>query len=227
MLPTDVSRTGIMFDPTRGAFPTLAHLSYDTDPVFGPWLVIATDPTIHSYSDDAQEAMDETNWATILDALPEGPPEEINSYHGPDMTPEVTAVGYGLCRDTFDTYLIVSPENSDLIDTMAEFHGALEGYPLLDEDAYSEREYDAWQEWVMTGGLEYDTCSELIDLGADEDTVDLISDQWSDIAPIVSSRLDYSNGFYGECSPEFHVAVAEAIAQGIGAALLGGMRVRY
>lgn len=231
MRSPDITQTGIMFDPSRGGFPSLSRVAYlfGADLAdWGNWLVVASDPHCYRYADDDAEAMDQTNWDAIVGELPDGEPEMVNPYSGlPTMEEEIRAAGYGIWRDSPAYLLIVAPDNADLIDTMTDLHGQLEDYPLLDESAYSEREYETWQQWVMTGGLESDTTRDLIDAGADEDTIDLLSDQWSDVAPIIASRLDYWNGFTGECGPEFHIATAECIAQGIGAALLGGLRLTY
>src|SRR5919106_3237506 len=70
---------GIMYTrPSDGEFPTVADIersswsldlyAVDTEP-FADWLAIAYNPRSLRYGDDDREAMDETNFDAIMDAL--------------------------------------------------------------------------------------------------------------------------------------------------------------
>lgn len=220
-MPTSRPMVGIMFDTLTSddtPFPTLdraVHYSCEDAEGFAGWLAVASDPNRLQYFDDDAQAMDETNWDVIVGALDE-PAEYCNprtAYSRGmvdiDMSEEISAAGYALYHDTFQTYLIVDPANEELLDTMIELRSNLEGYPMLDDDAYSEREMLAWNEWMLRGGLENDTLRELSSL--DDDTAEAVSDAWAEVAPIACNYLHYWNGFSGEHGPDFSECVATAV----------------
>jgi hypothetical protein len=221
---------GIMFDECRNTpFPALTHAVYyscEDAPEYADWLAVAADPNRMRYFDDDAQAMDETNWNVIVGAL-----DEAAEYCNPDsaysrscagtldMSEEITTAGYAFYHDTFQTFLIVSPDNEELLDTMISLRSSLADYPILDEMEYSKRETEAWDEWMLRGGLESDTLRELADQGADEDTLDTISEAWADLAPQACEHLDYWYGFTGEHSPVFSVCIARVIGDAITATI--------
>jgi hypothetical protein len=161
-----------------GEFPTVADIersswsldlyAVDTEP-FADWLAIAFDPRSLRYGDDDREAMDETNWDAIVAALVDRDGDPIAERDVPKVysayrnvsdgtktrriwdlawvtegADEAIAVGVAV----IGSLLAVAPDNEDAVEAMRECSRALADYPLLDEDAYSEREYEAWQEYT-------------------------------------------------------------------------------
>lgn len=126
------------------------------------WWEVGRDPHCDMYGDDDREAMDETNWDAFL--------SDLGGKDGDDQCPMIYARtrwgGWELerddCRDgtcehgyaIVDHCLFVR-EGSDAWDTWEDVQRALANYPLLDDEAYSRRERDAWQEY-MDGGWAYD-----------------------------------------------------------------------
>ena len=210
-----ISQLSIMFDTCKGEdWPRVRRLVSwlaDDEQPLADWFVVATDPSRVRYFDDDSEAMDETNW----DALPIDRSELFDTSDPESVNPldEIVAAGVGFYRDTFETYLIVAPGNEEVLDAMLDTRKSLSDYPLLDEDAYSEREYNAWLDF-MSDGLRYDTLRDLSG-PIDEDTVEAISDAWDDIAPAAAQHLHYYNGFSGEHGPDFSECIARTLVDGL------------
>lgn len=225
----NIPRIGIMFDADPYAdrpFPRLAdvitgdagtagideHLPYRF-PVedFPGWMVVALDPRGWMYGDEDQRAVDVTNWEVIADAA--GPIHRMRYY---DITDADIAAGHGAGAVLVDGVLLVAPprgdddgEQIDRIDALAGLAGALADYPVLDDDAYSEREAEAWNDFAADG-LRSDT---IRDMPADmpEETVDAIDNAWPAIWPAAMAHLDYWSGFTGEHGPDFGDAVARTL----------------
>jgi hypothetical protein len=219
-------RIGVMFDTYRiggstfpslkdeTLFPTLdraVHYSCEDAEPYANWFAIAADPSRMRYFDDDAEAMDETNYDVVVTALG-GTPECCNPGTGYsrgfvdlDMSEEIDEAGYAYYHDTFQNFLIVDPNRKDLVDEMVRLRSQLEGYPLLDEDTYSDREHNAWVEY-MDNGLRYDTKLSFLD----EETAELFDDHWDTVAPAACQQLDYYYGFSGEHGPDFSEAIGRA-----------------
>jgi hypothetical protein len=225
---------GLMFDQ-RGEFPTLAavdrepwHLdlySIDTEP-FEEWLAIAVDPTRVTYFDDDREAMDETNYAVLLDDLTtllrdddreQDIPSVFASYASPGGTgpmwvttgtEDALAAGVAVIGQV----LAVASDNADAIDAMREAKRALADYPLLDDEAYSEREWDAWAEYAPTAWT--DEIRDAVRSGwMDDDTAEALEDaDAGEMVGALSSDLHYSYGFSGEYGPPFLELFASRLA---------------
>lgn len=113
------------------------------------------------------------------------------------------------------------------VERLVDLSSALADYPILDEDDYSQRECEAWNEWAESGGLQYDTMRDLREAGMDESIVEALDDSWSDVWPIAMQYTNGTNGFTGECSPDFHECLVEALARGTVRALVGRSVLAY
>ena len=186
-----IGNDGIFFDDYNGnAFPTVTDTRpYNISEQFSEWLVIARNPRYLSYAEADREAMDETNYAAILESLPVSPVEvsyywRDGQFRMDDIDAAVAAgiasidIGrpYGNCLVIApDTYAFPAPlpgyeterDETLLVDEMIRLRSALADYPLLDEQAYSEREYAAWQDYAPDAWSD-----EIRDLSASD------SDQW-------------------------------------------------
>ena len=202
------------------AFPIASSIPHNDFPSeLQGFFLVASDPTRFAYPcDEGSEAIDSTNWAVVAGHVPSSLVPEITYLPSADEVEEAIEVGAVFFRDTFETFLLVDPsseEGEDLIDTFEALRGALEGYPLLDEEAYSNLENEAWEAFVLEGGMQWDVTRELRDLGVDEVTIDAIEEAWETVAAEAASKLDYVNGFEGTCSPPFEVVVLEVVVEGL------------
>lgn len=221
-------RTGIMFS---APFPTLADADRDASSSFligagvpdelAEWLAVSYDPRGWSYSDEDAEAMDETNFDAIRDAVTTdaelGVPEVRCDYRflsNPHRNEWVVsgvedALEAGVAL--FGRVLIVAPDNADAIEAAEECERALADYPLLDESAYSERDWDAWQEYApMAYG---DEIRDAVRSGAMTDEVaDQLIDAQFDLLPALAEHLHYNSGFTGEYGPNFLEILGTALS---------------
>lgn len=225
MYRNDLPRTGIMYS---APFPTLAAAEQDSPSNLGPtgigdvpeeladWLVVSADPRGWTYGNDDAEAMDETNFAAICDAVTLdadlGIPWIRCDYRmggriadqgwvvtGIDDALEAGVAHYGRT-------LIVAPWNVDAIDAAESCERTLSDYPLLDDEAYSEREFAAWCDYAPLAFGD-----ELRYAPLDNETSDAIADQVEDLLPLLSRHLDYYYGFSGDYFPPFLEILASAI----------------
>lgn len=233
----DIATAGIMF---ATPFPTLpdaegnngtpgAHeyLSYSF-PVedFPGWMLVAVDPTRYSYPfDEEAQAMDETNWDVIIGTVGDYA-TEVNYGGSIGMAAEGWRRNVADAHDfgafLVDGVLLVAPVTDESPADHAERVAALESasdslvdYPFLDEEAYSVRESDAWNEYAERGGLEQDTTRDMSDAGMPDETVEAVADAWADVWPVACEHLHYYNGFTGEHGPDFVECVGKAIVGGL------------
>jgi hypothetical protein len=207
--------------------------SIDTEP-FASWLAIAFDPRSLRYGDEDAEAMDETNWDALVSDLVgydrclgdgdhDGPPHVSPQYHGYRCgeagyrcqacevaaveRDEALAAGIAIIGQL----LAVDPENLDDVEAMRDASRSLADYPLLDEDAYSAREWDAWCDWAPTAWSDEirEASTELRYSSTptgwmDEDTAEAFEDTDAETMVAELSRdLHYYGGFSGEYGPPF------------------------
>lgn len=227
-------RNGIMFS---APFPTLADLGTaargDYWSLFpsgagvpdelADWLVVSVDPRGWLYAATAAEAIDETNFDAICDSVDTtdgfGIPWIRSDYRmgGPVHSTNTWAVSgiaealeFGVAH--FGRVLIVAPNNEVALEAAESCDRALANYPLLDDEAYSEREWNAWIEYAPMA-----LSDEIRDSDLDEDTADAILEHSDEILSAANSLLDYSYGFSGEYAPNFLDIIGSAVGSLLGA----------
>lgn len=204
-----VGNDGIMFEQFRDQdWPCATDCrAYDIPAELFDWLVIARDPRYDLYCNDAHEAMDQTNYGAIVGSLP-----IVSVWHphrsgaGWQNVPEALAAGiatidigtpYGHC-------LLIDPTTTDLADEMIRLRNALADYPLLDEQAYSERQWQAWTDYAPTAWRD-----EIWQLrGRHHRAIDRLSEELDtlDANEVVSACqpfLNWEDGFDGTYEPSF------------------------
>ncbi|MEO7555486.1 MAG: hypothetical protein ABIV94_02625 [Acidimicrobiales bacterium] len=215
MTAAAITTVGIMFD-LAGDFPTLDELGrtnhvntygMDLPDDLLAWLAVAYDPRGLSYGDEDDRAVAVTNFAVILDEA--GGPDAVPRFRY-DSTPDTVTEARDAGAALVDGVLIVDPARDDIVPGMIDCAGALAEYPLLDDDAYSSLEWEAWQEyapdalrWEITGacrdGLLTDEQADELLAGAD------------DMLPVLAGALHYYYGFSGEYGPPFLTVLAELV----------------
>lgn len=203
-----LSMTGVMFDewnhkpwPTADEVDDSQHSNYrfavPTD--MGEWFAIGVEPS-WIYGDESHEAMDRTNWDALMSHL-----GEVDSIGFDDALGEELAEERGVAM--VGGVLLVRPGHR-VLEVMEELRGELRGYPLLDEDAYSALEWEAWERYV-DDGLKLDTERELrADYGFGDDQLEYVNDHWSDLAAEACGRMHYYYGFTGEHFPPMPELIA-------------------
>lgn len=218
-----ISTFGIMFDTFDDQpFPTLDDVGYSWADAptwradvgdLARWFVVAVNPHRLAYFDDDSQAMDETNIDAVLASFVEyDAPDDADAYDPTEDSDDAAAEGRRPIYAYGRVYL-VHPDDAEAIALAEGFRNALADYPLLDESSYSEREYDAWCEYV-DNGLRYDTLRDLRDT-LDDESVDAIDDAWDDIAPEAAQHLHYYNGWDGSHSPDFSECVLQVLADSL------------
>ena len=228
----ELQRVGIMYDADMGdgrayPFPFLREMPYPEAEYyvdqwcedFGDWYTIARDPAPMMYGDADREAMDKTNYAALISCL--GDPTEIPQLRDMFMS------GYRRdsdgtdadCEDALEKgyasvgwLLVVRPDKVDELDELQRCQQSLSDYPLLDEEAYSALEWEAWDEYLHDGAR-WDVTRAL---ALDEATEEALEDSWDDVAPAACGRLHYYSGWdVGAHYPPLEECVAGAIVEGI------------
>lgn len=240
---------GIMFTSSyrNGHAPTLGDVLESRDAEgwtnYAGWLVVAYDPHVLSYADDDREAMDETNYCAIIDALcldRKTLPRYDNAYVSfwPEATYAARNAAYNAQFDdevrevnafTMDAYLkgnhgsqrvlVVNgdapiraddPEGDTMADVCASLLNSIGDYALLDEEAYSAREFEAWCEYEpMAIGDEVRDVVSAIE--ADDDIPERVRDAYVNavesipgmVWSLASRMTDYNYGFSGDYGPKF------------------------
>ena len=206
------------------------------DPTGDVWQLAAYNPHAVTYYDEDSQAIDETNYNVLrgdIGAVGEagydyrydrelGYAAWVEYLRDADGNPcewaDVDAVETGSYYNSelFDRGVTQSGlwvrVGSAAWDVWQECARAVSDYPLLDESAYSEREWEAWQEFCGNG-LNYDTARQLREWGIKDDTADLLSD--ADVLRWESQWLDYRNGFTGEHSPDIALVVLTSAVDGL------------
>jgi hypothetical protein len=187
------------------------------------------DPTGWMYGEQDSEAMDETNWEAVLDNLNayttvghircdyrrwDG--DLFASWqHEPDFDTEPDAfILDGLWASAifpqFTTYfsgrLLWVRVDSEADEEWERCSRSLADYPLLDEEAYSQREFDAWMEYVERD-VPYDVRRAWSEV--DDDTVDDICT--GEVCAAASHHLDDYSGFTGEHSPDIAYVIPSVL----------------
>lgn len=195
------------------------------------WHAVAYDPTTLRYYEDDVEAMDETNWEAILDApapfggeIPRAsfdyrydPAEGWANWQWYGLN-DVISARVGILSGVSGQILVIAPlpdpddkseDADDLRNLWQHFEDcsrALADYPILDESAYSEREWEAWQNYAPDALRQEIIGSDFgkLDLSDDErEAIELASEGDNDLLSILEPDLDYNNGFSGEYGPTF------------------------
>ena len=227
-----IATNGIMFTTDSGDFPTVADVDWETSyyssvdgsmlDLLRSWKVIAYDPYERQYGNETTRVMDETNWDALINNLTNIPAtsyDTLASFWADRTTTFVDDAEYiGSARFSLLSLrleriscarlggtLIVSPDNSVDLATMGEMADHLIEYSLLDEDAYSERENEAWQEYASTA-----LGDELRTADYPDEIKDWLVDHDADVLSILTEHLDYYDGFSGEYSPSF-VSIIESL----------------
>jgi hypothetical protein len=210
-----LSRTGIMFaTDSAGTFPTVAALdsseyvfrySVDLPESMNAWHVIANDPHCMMYSDEDWQCMDETNHDALISEL-SAVPVELSRDDLSDSPSMLEALETGLA--IAGQYLIIAPTMVDDLDAMARCEKSLSDYPILDDDAYSTREWEAWAEYApeaFKDEIRDGECAEMID----EDLSDFLTDHAETLLDELSQHLQYEYGFSGDYGPKFLTIFAD------------------
>jgi hypothetical protein len=193
---------------SAGTFPTVAALdsseyvfrySVDLPESMNVWHVIANDPHFMTYGDDDWEALDETNYDALISELL-AVPVELSRDDLSDSPTMLEALETGIAIAA--QYLLIAPTMTDDLDAMAQCEKSLSDYPLLDDDAYSTREWEAWAEYApeaFKGEIRDADRAETID----EDLSDWLTDHAETLLGELSQHLHYENGFSGDYGPKF------------------------
>ncbi|GIV04071.1 MAG: hypothetical protein KatS3mg015_2901 [Fimbriimonadales bacterium] len=164
------------------------------------WYAVARSPYGIVYVDNAHEAMDETNYAAIsaeVCAAADVPePWRDGPLEWPDDDETVAVLGHVLC--------VHERVYGDVAPVVAQLASQLDNYPLLDEEAYSAREYDAWLKYAPLAWSDEVRDAQRAGRYGDDDAVyDALTEHWDSLLVLVSPHLHYSEGFSGEYSPPF------------------------
>lgn len=169
----------------------------------GPELVYLSglrDPAPLMYGDEDRRAMDETNWVAIVSGLGESEwhaPRATWSTHWDDAPAWITGHD-SWDRDDCHTCIHVRAGDEDAVTTLEQLAGRLDDYPLLDEDAYSAREWDAWVTYWDDFGFRDFVIDIHEDRGEADDVLDLPDDMLADLSYAVQQGMCYYSGFSGE-----------------------------
>ena len=209
---------GIMFHRNDdSSFPTLAEVartdyvntySLDIPDDILEWFAVSYCPRFLMYHDEDREAMDETNFDVIASALGDDIPDIYSAFSYRDGSAAWDTIGVDDARDARcaivdNRVLIVSPKH-EALDSLLECLLRLENYPLLDENAYSEREWNAWLEYAPTAFRD-----EILDAQRNpnevfsEDILEALEANSDALLPILSQYLHSNDGFSGEYGPPF------------------------
>ncbi len=184
-------------------------LSIDVDP-FANWHVLAWCPLGMMYGSQDDEALDETNWDVCHDAMlassrdDEMPTvqDSMNASYQWSTIGTDEALASGVAMLGRCGLLIFDPDNEDALDAAQDITRSISDYPLLDESAYSEREWEAWQEYAPTA-LDDEIRDARRNETLDETVIDYIEDNADDLLPTLAQEMHYSYGFSGEYFPQF------------------------
>ncbi len=199
------------------------------------WEIVAYDPSALHYHDEDREAEDLSNWAYLrgrLDGDAEADWEATGerSYGSPVTLPDLSTGEWVIARAdeldewwfrpdrpyTYSTRVLAVRSESDAAEWVAECRERLEGYPLLDESDYSERDYAAWErcwsDWAARDVAR--AAAELIaadchglDVSDLADAIDDHRDEWDRAA---HEGMSYFHGLTGEYDQD---GAAEAVVQ--------------
>ena len=208
--PSDLRSVVYTDLPTVETFDQATHHSItyglpNLPEAFRSWVVVAKDPRIITYFDDDNEALDETNWDAVVDRVCGDEPQLISELYrpGPDITDEVLAAGFCLLDGaSYNRVLVVDPTDEDRLDAARDVARDISDYILLDESAYSEREWEAWQAYAPEALR--DEIRDAVHGGTvDEDTAEWLDDNRDRLLPELAQHLHYESGFSGEYGPPF------------------------
>ena len=213
--PSDLTSVVYTDLPTVETFDQATHHSItyglpNLPEAFRSWVVVAKDPRIITYFDDDSEALDGTNWAAVVDRVCGDEPELISEHYPgePFFTPERQAAdaltaGYCLLEGaSYNRVLVIDPTDEDRMSAAREVVDDIESYILLDEDAYSALEWEAWERYAP-GALRDEVRDAERDGTVDEETSEWLADNGERLLPELAKHLHYESGFSGEYGPPF------------------------
>jgi hypothetical protein len=220
--------------------PRLGDVVYESPGVpFDDWRLAAYDPTWLRYSDESDQALDETNYNVILHELsiddlpfldvnrPYGMSDDTWNFVVKSTYAKAIEVGAALITVNVKGFhsllccLIVAPTEEN-IDWLTELERSIDDYLLLDEQAYDEREYAAWEEYLPRAWRdEINEASKHLD---DTPEIEAMIDHLTatdELAWLAASNLHHYNGFSGEYGPSLLRALALATPNDVILSLLG------
>jgi len=189
-------------------------------------------------SDRDAEAMDVTNWDAMLSTLDDDDRADNLSdmvKHGAGdwyvATWQDPAIDRKDWHSLCSSGALIVRQGTESWDAWLDAARSLQDYPLLDEDAYSELDWNAWSEYVTSGDLMRDvwrddamprrqyidgtwqtrtvpTVADVADmiladvLPADVEPWEWRDDMADDIGPAIAMQLDYWSGLTGEYDSE-------------------------
>jgi hypothetical protein len=176
--------------------PTGRVLAVIPDEDGAPWLVVDDHypPSAFLGDDGSRQAEYETNLEAAAGSFADGLDWQ-----------EWSSRSYRVVPDT--------PANRE---TLERLTARLADYPLLDESAYSEREYDAWQEcWTDWAGAEVASAvgAELVECGAVEWAAEMVAQ--IDDATFSTWAHDGMGYFYGFSGEYDEAGAVGAVLDGI------------
>jgi hypothetical protein len=200
------------------------------------WRYVGDNPHRYFYPCDRDaEVMDHTNWtAAVGDAYTADSFDEAEREHfDVDLVEfnwaEVVLAEEGLSltglprTHTPGVYgATFVRDGSELHEHLLSCSRALADYPLLDEEAYSEQEYEAWQEYWVSDAAR-DTLRDALNIIDPDDELEVEDLYAFDPVGIVGmaalSCINYENGFTGEYDDNGAVAGMVAALNGIATVL--------
>ena len=106
----------------------------------------------------------------------------------------------------------VRADDVDAVELLTRLAGRMNDYPLLNEEAFSEREHDAWDRWWNDDGFR-DFIADALDIGY-ADAGELLYDLGDTLAADLSDRVQRSMGYCYGFSGEYDTAGAETALAG-------------
>jgi len=196
--------------------------------------MVGQSPMGAMYGDRDAEAMDVTNWDAMLSMFDaDGRADSLDAMvrHGAGdwyvQTWRDDAIDRKDWHSLCSSGALIVRQGTESWDVWLDAARSLQNYPLLDEGAYSELDWNAWNEYVTSGDLMWDvwrddamprrqyidgtwqvrtvpTVADVADaILSDVLPSDVSADEWreamgDDIGPAIAQNLDYWSGLSGE-----------------------------
>jgi hypothetical protein len=168
------------------------------------------DPRTIRYYDEDREAMDETNWAVLVGELSfladEDEDAEGSVYVLPragwehersgDPLPAWANSHDGWSGDECYACVHVRADDEDALEVLRGLVKAENDYPLLNEDAFSAREWEAWETYWADFGFR-DFVRDICDADYADEVEDLPEPMLADLSYRVARSMGYCSGWDG------------------------------